>query len=198
MDECAACGRPVDDATYCETCTEDRATFVSSRSPQPTDDGVASPRARLVGAFLALAAVVGGVAAARSLVYLPDVLTYFDPLDSVGFLLTQAVNVALVVAFAVMAKRLFDDTADAPRYGRILQTLAIASVAFGVLVTILPDAVARWLPAVFDPGYVTLSVAARYLAPIVFSGPLTTLGVGVVGASVTFAAGTALATDNQR
>lgn len=198
MDECAACGRPVDDATYCGNCTGERDDAPESRSPRRTDDGVASPRARLVGSFLALAAVVGGVAAARSLVYLPEVLAFFDPIDSVGFLLTQAVNVALVVAFAVMAKRLFDDTADAPQYGRILQVLAVASVAFGVLVTVLPDTVARWLPAVFDPGYVTLNVAARYLAPVVFSGPLTTLGLGVVGASVTFAAGTALATDDRR
>lgn len=197
MAECAGCGRTVDDdATHCDAC----ASEPSEHTPTPRavhHDDVASPRARVVGAFLAIAAIVGGVAAARSLVYLPEVLAYFEPIDSIGFLLTQTVNVALVVAFAVMGKRLFDDTANAARYGPVLQVLAVASVAAGVLVTVLPDTVARWFPAVFDPGYVTLNVAARYLAPVVFDGPLTTLGVAIVGASVTFAAGTALA-DTQR
>ena len=201
MNDCAACGARVEDArTYCVDCaqgaTGDEATRrIDERSRTPRRDAVASPRARGVGVGLALAAVLGGVAAVRSLVYVPEVLAYFDLVDSIGFLLVQGVNVGVVVAFAVMAKRLFDGTAATARYGRVLQGLAAASVSVSALVVAFPDGITRWLPAVFDPGYVTLSVAARYLAPVAFSGPLTTFGVAVVGAAVSFAAGTALRRD---
>jgi len=201
MDDCAACGARVENGrTYCVDCAQgatgdERASLDELRSRTTRRDAVASPRARGVGAVLALAALLGGVAAVRSLVYVPEALAYFDPVDTVGFLVVQGVNVALVAAFAVMAKRLFDGTAEAARYGRVLQALAAASVVVGALVLALPDGVVRWLPAVFDPGYVTLSVAARYLAPVAFSGPLATFGLGVAGAAVSFAAGTALRRD---
>ena len=198
MDDCAACGARVEDArTYCVDCARGEtgdgvARRVDERSRTPQRDVVASPRARGVGVGLALAAVLGGVAAVRSLVYVPEVLAYFDLVDSIGFLLVQGVNVGVVVAFAVMAKRLFDGTAATARYGRVLQGLAAASVSVSALVVAVPDGITRWLPAVFDPGYVTLSVVARYLVPVAFSGPLTTFGVAVVGAAVSFAAGSAL------
>jgi hypothetical protein len=195
MNACADCGRPVDGGTYCDACTGDDRDATTARTRGARSDGVSSPRARAVAVLLALAAVLGGIAAVRSLVYVPEALAYFDPVDSVGFLVVQGVNVAFVAAFTIMAKRLFDGTAGAARYGRVLQALAATSVVVGALVLTLPDGVVRWLPAVFDPGYVTLSVAARSLAPVVLSGPLATFGLGVAGASVSFAAGTALRRD---
>ena len=195
MNACADCGRPVKDGTHCDDCSEDDRAATTPGTRAARSDAVPSPRARGVAVLLAIAAVLGGVAAVRSLVYVPEALAYFDPVDSVGFVVVQGVNVAVVTAFAVMAKRLFDGTAPAARYGRILQVLAAASVVVGALVLTLPDGVVRWLPAVFDPGYVTLSVAARYLAPVVLGGPLTTFALGVAGAGISFAAGSALRRD---
>jgi hypothetical protein len=198
MDDCAACGARVEDArTYCVDCArgetgDELAGRSDERSMTSRRDVVASPRARAVGVVPAVAAVLGGLAAVRSLVYVPEALAFFDPVDSIGFLLVQGVNVGVVLAFAVMARRLFDGTAATARYGRVLQGLAAASVSVSALVVALPDGITRWLPAVFDPGYVTLSVVARYLAPVAFSGPLSTFGLAVVGAALSFAAGSAL------
>lgn len=200
MDECAACGATVDGyATYCDACSTDAGDGDSNpgrrgrvrHSEEPSYDAP-SPVARGVGALLVAAVLLGGFVTLQSLRYLPQVLSFYAPLETVGYLLNQLITIALLVAFAVMAKRLLDGTADADRYGRLLKALAVASVASGVVVTTTPERLSRWLPTFVDPGYVVLNVVARYTYPDVFVQELGVLLLGIVGASVTFAAGTRL------
>lgn len=196
MSECAACGGHVDGfATYCDACSDDDSGAASSertqRSETATHDAT-SPVARSVGILLAAAVALGGFMTFQSLQYVPQVLSFYTPAESVGFLLNQGITVALLVAFALMAKRLFDGTADVDRYGRILQVLAVASLASGVIVTAFPNAITRWFPTLLDPAYVVLNVVVFHTYRAVFAQELGVLLLGVVGASITFAAGTRL------
>lgn len=213
MDECAACGAAVDGAAaYCDDCADrdgeragsdrdggrrvgdhDRPT--ASGSTAGDRSGVAAPEERAVAALLAVAAVVGGFATLESLSFLPEALGFFDPVDTVGFLLNAALKLALVVAFAVGAKRLADGTADADRIGRALRGLAVVSVALTGLAVVAPFSIFRWLPTVLDPGAIVVDVAVRYLAPGSFTIGPALLGIAGVGAVISFVAGTVLSTD---
>ncbi|WP_227131285.1 hypothetical protein [Halorubellus salinus] len=194
MDECVACGASIRGASaYCDDCAE-RASDGTASAPS-REGRVSSPAARAVAILLAAAALLGGFQTVQTLQYLPQAVVLGLSLDTVGFLAVQAVNVTLLVAFAVMAKRLFDGAADRARYGRVLRALAAASVAFGTLVTVLPNPVVRWLPTVVDPAYVVLNVLAFHVAPTVLWAEWQVLAVAVVGASISFAAGTALRQD---
>ncbi|MFC6953168.1 hypothetical protein [Halorubellus litoreus] len=196
MDECVACGASVRGATtYCDDCAnrdDDAATATSTAS---VDDRVSSPTSRAVAVLLAAGALLGGFQTVQTLLYLPQAVAVGWSPDTLGFIAVQAVNVTLLVSFAIMAKRLFDGTADRARYGRVLRVLAVASVGFGTLVTALPNPVVRWLPTVMDPAYVVLNVLAFHLAPTVLWTEWQMLAVGVVGAAVSFGAGTALQRD---
>lgn len=185
MDECVDCGRETLSASaYCDQCA-DRAA----------PERVASPTARAVAVLLAAGALVGGATVLQSLQYAPAAIRAGRPLDAVGFLAVQAVNAALVVAFAAMAKRLFEGRGDRARYGRILRVLAVASVASGTLVAVLPNTLVRWLPTVLDPASAVVNVLAFFASPSVFVDQWQTLALGVVGAAISFAAGTALQRD---
>jgi len=204
MDECAACGATVDGyATYCDACGDGDGDGDGDDSgharphdrthrPEEASFDVPSPVARGVGALLASAVLLGGFTTFQSLQYLPEALSYYEPVDTVGFFANQLLTVALLVAFAVMAKRLFDGTADTHRYGRLLQLLAVASVASGVVVTATPDTITRWLPTFVDPAYVVLNVVLVYTYPDVFARDLGFLALGILRATVTFTAGARL------
>jgi len=219
MDECAECGARVDGAAaYCDDCA-DRG---GGRAPTDRDRGgagartvdrdggadgvttvdrggghgaVASPAERAVAALLGVAAVVGGFSSVESLSFLPEALGFLDPVETGGFLLNTTVRLGLAAAFAVGAKRLADGTADAGRIGRALRSLAVVSVVLTGVAVLAPFGVLRWVPSVLDPGAIVVAAAVRYVTP----GPVTVdpalLGIAGVGAVVSFAAGTALATD---
>ncbi|WP_323676587.1 hypothetical protein [Halorubellus sp. PRR65] len=196
MNECVDCGRPVrGGSAYCEDCANRDGDGPTTTTTASVDDRVSSLTSRAVAVLLAAGALLGGATVLQSLQYAPVAVSAGRPLDAVGFLVVQAVNATLVVGFAVMAKRLFEGRGDRARYGRIVRILAVASVVSGVLVTVLPNPLVRWLPTVVDPAYVVLNVLAFALAPSVFASEAQTLAVGVVGASVSFVAGTALQRD---
>jgi len=188
MASCATCGANVGDGrTYCSSCAGG-----ADRSRQGAVDAVPTPLHRAVAAFLAVATLLGAVGAVRSLTFLPLVVRQFRGVDAVGFVATRLVLIGFLVAYAVMAKRLYDGSADAETYGRVLQAVALLSAASGVVVTVLPDATARWLPTVDGPAHIVLTTAAFYLARDVFASDWQVLALGVAAAIVTFAAGTAL------
>ncbi|NHN40739.1 hypothetical protein G9C85_03690 [Halorubellus sp. JP-L1] len=190
MPPCAACGADVDgDGTYCTACANDASDGREAVPP------VATPLHRAVAAFLAVATLLGAFSLLRSLTYLPTIAEHFGGVDVVGFVATRVVLVGFPVAYAVMAKRLYDGTARAGTYGRVLQVVAGLSVASGVLVTVLPDALTHWLPTVQGPGHIVLSTTRFYLARTAFATDWQVLALGVAGAIVTFAAGTALVRD---
>ena len=206
MDECAACGARVDaTATYCDDCADEgsarsttasharEATGAAGRTDR--DGGaVASPTRRAVAALLALAAVGSAFTFAQSLAFLPEALRYFRAVQTVGFLVNQTVDLALVVAFAVGAKRLVDGTADAAQYGRALQGLAVASAVLTVVGALAPRSALRWVPSFLDPGGIVLNVGLRYLGPGAIGVELALVAVGGVGAIISVVAGRALAT----
>lgn len=202
MAECAACGAPVDAATtYCDDCADrstgsgtdrSRAAATTVAGRERRGDVVASPTERTVAALLAAAAVVGGFTTLESLSFLPESIGFVDALYAVGFLANVAIQLGLAVAFAVGAKRLADGTADATRYGRLLQALAVLSVVLTAVAVYAPFAVLRWLPTVLDPGAVVFNLAVREFASGQYALGATLVGVAGVGAVVSFAAGTAL------
>lgn len=201
MSECVDCGRDAPAAaTYCDECADrDVHRDTSPRNaPAAKQARVASPMARAVAVLLSAATALGGFAVARTLQYVPQVIATARPIDAVGFLAASAVRVTLLATFAVMAKRLLDGTANVARYGRFLRTFAVASIAFGVAVTTLPEPVSRWLPTVLDPAYVALNALAFYVAPGSLFDQWQTFAVGTVGVTLSFVAGSALVRDAKR
>lgn len=191
MDKCAACGAPVDgDATYCTVCSDRYGGATGSTEHDDTESfDTTRPTVRGVGLLLVGAVVLGGFRFLQSLEYISAALRLSTGADTVGFLLNRLVVLAVLVAFAVMAKRLFDGRADVDQYGRRLQTLAAASAIAGVLVTVTPGIVGTWLPTVFDPASVVLTAVLTETSPGVFRGDLGLFGVGFAGAAITFLAG---------
>jgi hypothetical protein len=187
MSECADCGGPVEDfATYCEDCRgttrphgsgpsgvadrgaaqDDASTDTSgthpSRSTARTDAA-----ATHVGAFLAVAAAVGAYGVLQTLLYLPDLIRYSGGLGPFAPVVAELVHVPLVLAYGVMAKRLFDGTADKDRYARYLTALAALTVASAIghelalAFPVVHQPIGRLslilLPYGVDPGYITLN-----------------------------------------
>lgn len=194
MDECAACGARVDGATtYCDDCA-DRAsdsTRGQGRGSRPVRDA-ASPAARAVAVLLAAGALLGGFGTLQSLRYVPQALSAGLSLDTLGFLATRALRVTLLVVFAVMAVQLYDGTANARRYGRALRALAAGTVGFGLAVVVFPAAFGRWLPTLLDPASVALHALAFFAAPRLLFGELSVFALSVLGAAVSYLAGTRL------
>jgi len=159
MDECAACGATVDGyATYCDACGDGDGDGDGDDSgharphdrthrPEEASFDVPSPVARGVGALLASAVLLGGFTTFQSLQYLPEALSYYEPVDTVGFFANQLLTVASVASGVVV-------TATPDTITRWLPTFVDPAyvVLNVVLVYTYPDVFAR------DLGFLALGI----------------------------------------
>lgn len=201
MSDCASCGRPVDGVgTHCDRCRTARNHRPAGDSDHrnATTQGSGSARdaersTQYVATFLGASALIGGLPALTALTLVPELLRYPGRLDFYAPWVGIFTAIPLLVAFAVMAKRLLDGTADHDRYATVLSALGGTTVLLGILDWFDPDGVPYLLPHGFDPGFVLVDVLLQELGFAAVSPTFRFLVPVLVGPLATFLAAYVLA-----